>query len=95
MSSTALTEISATAGSAASADAERLLALQKRLVLICGLLDHESTSVRKVSLEHLTDVLRGNRAIFRRLLLSEGQLSEKRFLTTVFKDSAGNPKCTY
>jgi hypothetical protein len=92
-STTALTEISGTMGSAASTDTERLLALQKRLVLICGLLDHESTSVRKVSLEHLTDVLRGNRVIFHRLLVSEGQLSGKRFLTAVFKDSVGNPKC--
>ena len=94
-SATATTEMSTTLGSAAIADAERLLALQKRLVLICGLLDHESTSVRKVSLMHLTDVLRGNRATFHTLLLSEGQLSGKRFLTAVFKDAAGNPKCKF
>jgi len=94
-SATATTEMSTTMGSAASANAERLLALQKRLVLICGLLDHESTSVRKVSLMHLTDVLRGNRATFHMLLVSEGQLSGKRFLTTVFKDAAGNPKCKF
>jgi len=95
MSSTMTTEMSGTMGSAVSADSDRLLALQKRLVLVCGLLDHESTSVRKVSLVHLIDVLRGNRVIFHRLLLNEGQLTGKRFLTTVFKDATGTPKCTF
>lgn len=93
MGTATLTEVSTTTGDLGTPDTERLLALQKRLILICGLLDHESTSVRKVSLEHLTDVLRGNRDTFRHLLLNESQLSGKRFLTATLRDAAGFPKC--
>lgn len=86
-------EYSATMGNIDSRDTEKILALQKRLGLICGLLESESTSVRKVSLEHLTDLLRGNRETFRMLVVAESVLSGKRYLTLTYNGESGHRKC--
>ncbi len=86
-------EFSATMGNTVSRETEKILALQNRLSLICGLLESESTSVRKVSLEHLIDLLRGNRDTFRMLVIAEGSMSEKRFLTLAYKGDGLNRKC--
>jgi hypothetical protein len=94
--STTAIDISATMGSSTHpTDTEQVLALQKRLSLICSLLDNEITSVRKIALQHLTDLLRGNRGTFHNLVRNEGSLSGKRFLTVTYKTDAGNPKCKF
>lgn len=68
-------------------------ALKKRLNLVCLLLDNESSSVRKVVLNHLTGLLRGNRQLFHALIRSEEIYSRRKFLTIAQLDTNGNPKC--
>lgn len=89
------TDISATMGSTLSSDTEKVVALQKRLSLICALLENEITSVRKIALQHLTDLLRANRVTFHALVRTESSLSGKRLLTVTTKDAAGNPRCKF
>ena len=86
-------DISATMGSTVTVDSEKMPALQKRLGLICGLLDNESMNVRKVALQHLTDLLRANRETYFGLIHHEGSMYAKRFLTVEFKDESGNRTC--
>jgi hypothetical protein len=89
------TQASTIAGYSGLNDNDKMIALQKRLTLICGLLENESRSVRMVSLGHLTDLLRGNRDTFSKLITAEGSLAGKRFLTLTYKDDAGNAKCKF
>lgn len=85
--------------SLSSKNAERIVALQRRLGMICGLLDNESTLVRKVALQHLIDLLRSNRDLFHALIESEGSGSNKHYLTVQFREanssatSSGSGRC--
>ena len=77
-----------TAGSktstASSRNANQIFALRKRLMMICTLFDNESTSVRRVALQHLIDLLRANRDLFHALVDSDESASMKLYLTVVF-----------
>lgn len=76
------------ASSSASKNASgKLVALQKRLAMICTLLDNEITSVRRVALQHLIDILRANRDLFHALIANEGTASMKLYLTAIFRES--------
>ena len=75
---------------------EKISALQGRLVLVCGLLDNENSSVRQVVLKHTTDLLRANRELFQSLVEREGTASTKRYLTVEYRESdnvAGVVRC--
>eukprot|EP00934_Nitzschia_sp_Nitz4_P002344 Nitzschia sp. Nitz4//scaffold9_size221794//64787//75082//NITZ4_001337-RA/size221794-augustus-gene-0.161-mRNA-1//-1//CDS//3329560974//2344//frame0 len=72
----------------------RLAALQKRLSLVLGLLDNENVSVRGIALQHVTDLLQGNRNLYHHLVRSEELSNGKHFLTVVFTDQGGNSKWT-
>lgn len=65
----------------------RQRALRKRLSTICSLLSHENTSVRCVSLSHLTALLRANRELFHAVIENEPALSMKRYVTTAYGGS--------
>lgn len=67
---------------------DKVSALQKRLAMICTLLDNENTSVRSVAMEHLADLLRANRDSFHILVDNEGSVSIRNYLTVVFPDGA-------
>jgi hypothetical protein len=83
-----LTSDGGTCGSSfASRSSEKIVALQKRLSMVCALLDNENPSVRRVVLQHLTDVLRANRQLFQALVDNEGSTSMKLFLTVRFRNS--------
>jgi hypothetical protein len=74
-------------GSSTSRSSEKMIALQKRLAMICTLLDNEITSVRRVALQHLIDLLRANRDLFHALIGNEGTASMKLYLTVIFRES--------
>ena len=57
-------------------------ALQRRLQVLSKMLRHENVSVRKVVVNHLTDLLRSNRSLFQKLTESE-EAESMRFLTVV------------
>jgi hypothetical protein len=81
---------SATVGSRASSSsrsAEMIVALQKRLGMICTLLDNENKRVRSVALQHLIDLLRANRDLFHAVIENEGSASMRVYLTLIFQDS--------
>ena len=64
-----------------------LAALQKRLEMLRKLLAHGNTSVRKVVLEHLIDLLRANRGLFHRMVETQDGGSIERFVTVLFSTS--------
>ena len=64
---------------------QQQVAMSKRLRKLCNLIDHESTSVRKVVLDHITDLLRANRSLFHHILENE-ENSSTRFLTVIKRD---------
>ena len=75
---------------------EKIVALQKRLRMVCMLLDNENSSVRQVVLKHITELLRANRELFQGLVEREGTTSMKRYLTVDYRDSdssAGSSGC--
>jgi hypothetical protein len=59
-------------------------ALQRRLETICSLLSNESANIRRVSIQHLTNLLRSNRDIFHMLVENEEFSSMKRYLTVAY-----------
>lgn len=67
-----------------------LTALRRRLHVVRKLLSHENVSVRRVVLQHLIDLLRGNRGLFRRLVESDEGTSLNRFVTV---SSGASGKC--
>lgn len=68
----------------ATRNADKVSALQKRLAMICPLLENESTSVRSVAMQHLADLLRANRESFHFLVDNEGSVSIRNFVTVRF-----------
>ena len=56
-------------------------ALRRRLNVVRRLFCHENTSVRRVVLQHLIDLLRANRRLFNKLVESEEGTSLNRFIT--------------
>jgi hypothetical protein len=83
-----LTSDGGTCGSSfESRRSEKIAALQKRLSMVCALLDNENSNVRRVVLQHLTDLLRANRQLFQALVDNEGSTSMKLFLTVRFRNS--------
>jgi hypothetical protein len=83
-----LTSDGGTCGSSfASRSSGKITALQKRLSMVCALLDNENANVRRVVLQHLTDLLRANRQLFQSLVDDEGSTSMKLFLTVRFRSS--------
>jgi hypothetical protein len=67
---------------------DKISALQKRLAMICPLLDNENTSVRSVAMQHLVDLLRANRESFHILLDNEGSVSIRNYVTVRFAEGA-------
>jgi hypothetical protein len=82
-----LTSDGGTCGSSfASRSSDKIAALQKRLSMVCALFDNENANVRRVVLQHLTDLLRANRQNFQSLVGNEGSTSMKLFLTVRFRN---------
>jgi hypothetical protein len=84
--------------SSLSDSTEKVAALQKRLNTICFLLKNESRSVRNVALQHVIDLLRGNRSHFHALVENESITTTSMYLTTMFPDQQrsdfdGNTGC--
>jgi hypothetical protein len=73
--------------STTSPNSDKMTALQKRLAMVCALLDNENSNVRRVVLKHTTDLLRANRELFQALVENEGSTSMKRFLTVDYRES--------
>ena len=60
--------------------------LQRRIGVLCPLFEHESSSVRKVALQYLTNLLRANRFLFYKLIEIEEQSPAALFLTVTYDD---------
>lgn len=58
--------------------------LQRRISVLCPLFEHESASVRKVTLQYLTSLLRANRCHFHKLIETEEQSPSSLFLTEFY-----------
>ena len=58
--------------------------LQRRIHVLCPLFEHESASVRKVTLQYLTSLLRANRCHFHKLIETEELSPSSLFLTEVY-----------
>jgi hypothetical protein len=69
-----------------SRNSDTMIALQKRLAMVCSLLDNENVSVRRVVLRHLTDLLRANRGLFQAVIDNEGSTSV--CMTVSFRDAS-------
>lgn len=63
-------------------------AMRKRIYLLIPLLSHESLSVRRVVLNHLTELLLANRGLFHSLVETESGTSSSRFLTIEHSDAS-------
>ena len=81
---TLTSENTSSISSASSSNGDNFLALQNRISLVASLLYDENSSVRKVALRHLVDLLRANRNLFHILVENEGGSSVKNYLTLVY-----------
>ncbi|GKY98658.1 hypothetical protein MPSEU_000822200 [Mayamaea pseudoterrestris] len=61
-------------------------ALRRRLTIVRPLLQSENLSIRKVSLQHVSALLRANRELFRLLIDNEGTASMGRYLTVAYDE---------
>lgn len=84
-------DIGSTSGDSrgAASNAIRQAALRRRLEMVSPLLDNNSSSVRRVALQHLTSLLRSNRELFHSLIENEGTTSIKKFVTVLYMDKNG------
>jgi hypothetical protein len=73
----------------AAPNALRQAALRRRLEMVSPLVDNDSTSVRRVALQHLTSLLRSNRELFYSLIENEGTSSLKKFVTVSYRENNG------
>ena len=72
-----------------SSGARGQTALKHRLEMVCTLLANENTGIRRVVLQHVSDLLRANRALFQALVENEGDTSMKHYLTDAYKGTSG------
>lgn len=68
---------------------QRQQVLSSRIGILRTMLKNENSGIRKVSLDHLTKILRANRDVFRALLDNEGDTSMKHYLTVARPGTLG------
>ena len=67
----------------------RQSAMRRRLAIVRTLLSNENAGIRQVVLEHVTDLIRGNRELFHALVENDRDMSMKHYITVAEQGTVG------